>query len=84
MILDLLTGMNQNAQSIVMVTHDIQAACRADRLILVKDGTIDGILELGKYAPEQLKAREKPNFSCSCQGRRGSGCMRYGNYAGRT
>ncbi|MFC6649455.1 hypothetical protein [Paenibacillus rhizoplanae] len=62
MILDLLTGMNQNAQSIVMVTHDIQAACRADRLILVKDGTIDGILELGKYAPEQLKARENQIF----------------------
>lgn len=60
-ILDLLTEMNQNDQSIVMVTHDIQAACRADRLILVKDGIIDGILELGKYAPDQLKAR-KPNF----------------------
>ncbi|ETT74491.1 ABC transporter-like protein [Paenibacillus sp. FSL R7-277] len=61
-ILDLLTEMNQNNQSIVMVTHDIQAACRADRLILVKDGTIDGILELGKYAPDQLKARENQIF----------------------
>ncbi|WP_019637315.1 ABC transporter ATP-binding protein [Paenibacillus fonticola] len=61
-ILDILTEMNRNSQSIVMVTHDIKAACRADRLILVKDGKIDGILELGKYAPEQLKARENQIF----------------------
>lgn len=57
-ILDILTEMNRNGQSIVMVTHDMKAACRADRVILVKDGTIDGVLTLGKYAPEQLKTRE--------------------------
>lgn len=61
-ILDLLTEMNQNAQSIVMVTHDIKAACRADRLVLVKDGTIEGILELGKYSPDEMKARENQIF----------------------
>ncbi|CAI6068681.1 Lipoprotein-releasing system ATP-binding protein LolD [Paenibacillus sp. JJ-100] len=61
-ILDLLTEMNQNNQSIVMVTHDIKAACRADRLVLVKDGTIEGILELGKYSPDKLKARENQIF----------------------
>lgn len=61
-ILDLLTEMNQNAQSIVMVTHDIKAACRADRLVLVKDGTIEGILELGKYSPDKMKARESQIF----------------------
>lgn len=61
-ILDLLTEMNQNAQSIVMVTHDIKAACRADRLVLVKDGTIEGILELGKYSPDKMKARENQIF----------------------
>ncbi|WP_458123328.1 ABC transporter ATP-binding protein [Paenibacillus sp. Z3-2] len=61
-ILDLLTEMNQNAQSIVMVTHDIKAACRADRLVLVKDGNIEGILELGKYSPDELKARENQIF----------------------
>ncbi|WHX49561.1 ABC transporter ATP-binding protein [Paenibacillus woosongensis] len=61
-ILDILTEMNQKSQSIVMVTHDIKAACRADRLILVKDGNIDGILELGKYSPDQLKDRENQIF----------------------
>lgn len=61
-ILDILTEMNRKSQSIVMVTHDIKAACRADRLILVKDGNIDGILELGKYSVEQMKARESKIF----------------------
>ncbi|MNO13079.1 Lipoprotein-releasing system ATP-binding protein LolD [compost metagenome] len=61
-ILDILTDMNRKSQSIVMVTHDIKAACRADRLILVKDGNIDGILELGKYSANQLKARENQIF----------------------
>ncbi|HEY2491652.1 MAG TPA: ABC transporter ATP-binding protein [Paenibacillus sp.] len=62
-ILDILTEINQNSQSIVMVTHDIKAACRADRLILVKDGNIDDILELGKYTPKEMKARENQIFS---------------------
>ncbi|OAB38373.1 ABC transporter ATP-binding protein [Paenibacillus glacialis] len=61
-ILDILTEINHKAQSIVMVTHDIKAACRADRLILVKDGQIDGILELSKYSPEDMKARENQIF----------------------
>lgn len=61
-ILDILTEMNRKSQSIVMVTHDIKAACRADRLIFVKDGNIDGVLELGKYSEHQLKARESKIF----------------------
>lgn len=62
-ILDILTEINRKSQSIIMVTHDIQAACRADRLILVKDGHIDGVLELGPFAPDQLKDREKQIFA---------------------
>ncbi|AZK45226.1 ABC transporter ATP-binding protein [Paenibacillus lentus] len=61
-ILDILTEINLKSQSIVMVTHDIKAACRADRLILVKDGNIDGILELGKYSPDQWQSRESQIF----------------------
>lgn len=46
-----------------MVTHDLKAACRADRLILVKDGEIHGSLELEKYQPEEISAREKTIYS---------------------
>ncbi|AOZ94793.1 ABC transporter ATP-binding protein [Paenibacillus crassostreae] len=48
-VLDILTDMNRKGQSVVMVTHDIQAACRADRLILIKDGKIADILEFDKF-----------------------------------
>lgn len=57
-ILDILTEMNRKGQSIIMVTHDIKAACRADRLIDFKDGEITGVLELDKYRQENIKERE--------------------------
>lgn len=62
-ILDLFTQLNSKGQSVVMVTHDMKAACRADRIIFVKDGKVDGILQLGKYAAEDKKAREYMIFS---------------------
>jgi putative ABC transport system ATP-binding protein len=62
-VLDILTQMNQQGQSVVMVTHDIQAACRANRLILIKDGLIDGILELPKFNESDVESRQKKIFS---------------------
>lgn len=58
-VLDLLTELNRGGQSIVMVTHDLRAACRADRLILVKDGVISGNLDLPKYDGKDMSAREQ-------------------------
>ena len=58
-VLDLLTELNRGGQSIVMVTHDLRAACRADRLVLVKDGAIVGILDLSKYDGKDASARER-------------------------
>ena len=48
-VLDVLTRFNQKGQSIVMVTHDINSARRANRILYVKDGEIAGELELGTY-----------------------------------
>ena len=62
-ILDIFTQMNSKGQSVVMVTHDIKAASRADRIILIKDGKVDGILELDKYQPSDKKSRENMIFS---------------------
>lgn len=62
-ILDLFTKMNDNGQSIVMVTHDIKAACRANRIIVLKDGKVVGTLELSKYKAEDANARESMIFS---------------------
>ena len=58
-VLDILTELNEEGQSIVMVTHDLKAASRASRLIYLKDGRIDGDLSLGRYNKKDSDTREK-------------------------
>ena len=57
-VLDLLTAINKNGQSILMVTHDARAACRASRLIYLEDGKVIGDLELPPYGSQDEKSRE--------------------------
>ncbi|MBQ8612772.1 MAG: ABC transporter ATP-binding protein [Ruminiclostridium sp.] len=57
-VLDLLTTLNNDGQSILMVTHDSRAALRADRIIYIADGTVIGDLELPRYTAESEKSRE--------------------------
>ncbi|PWW06586.1 putative ABC transport system ATP-binding protein [Paenibacillus cellulosilyticus] len=63
-VLDILTEMNRKGQSVVMVTHDIKAACRADRLVVIRDGKIVDTLEFDKFDHSQIKDREAVIFSC--------------------
>ena len=49
---------NEQGQSIVMVTHDRKAALRANRILYIIDGRIEGELELSPYKESQLKGRE--------------------------
>jgi len=58
MILDLLTDINNRGQSIVMVTHDLNAAIRGNRLLYIKDGRIDGELVLGNYSQDDKASRK--------------------------
>jgi putative ABC transport system ATP-binding protein len=58
-VLDILTNVNQNGQSIVMVTHDIKAAIRADRIIYLMDGKVCGELHLDKYTEANTEDRTK-------------------------
>lgn len=62
-VLDILTNMNRQGQSVIMVTHDIKAACRADRVIFIKDGKIGGVLEFEKFAEQRIQDREALIFS---------------------
>jgi len=39
-ILECLSALNRNGQTIVMVTHDLKSACRGSRVLFLKDGTI--------------------------------------------
>ncbi len=58
-VLDIFTKINQEGQSIVMVTHDLKAAVRGNRIIYLKDGRIDGDLNLDSYQEETSKEREE-------------------------
>lgn len=57
-ILNLMTSMCQRGQSIVMVTHDVRAALRADRILYLKDGEIIGELALSSYDQQKEGSRE--------------------------
>jgi len=48
-VLDALTEVNNQGQSIVMVTHDIQSARRGSRILYFRDGGIVGECNLGPY-----------------------------------
>ena len=49
MVLDALTEINEQGQSIIMVTHDLRSARRGNRILYLRDGVICGECVLGKY-----------------------------------
>lgn len=57
-VLDLLTELNRDGQSVLMVTHDMRAALRADRILYIADGKIIGELTLPAYSQSDERARE--------------------------
>jgi putative ABC transport system ATP-binding protein len=51
-VLDVMTEVNASGQSIIMVTHDIKTARRANRILYLKDGVIIDELNLGAYVKD--------------------------------
>jgi len=47
-VLNILTDLNERGQNIVMVTHEVKSACRANRIIFLKDGHIEDDLTFEK------------------------------------
>lgn len=58
-VLDVLTELNNDGQSIIMVTHDKKSALRGNRIIYLKDGKISGECELEKYEKDDKIRNEK-------------------------
>lgn len=58
-VLNVLSSLHEKGQAIVMVTHDIHSARRADRISYLQDGVITGELELGKYVTGDAARHEK-------------------------
>jgi len=58
-VLELIKSFNEEGQTVVMVTHDIKSASYANRVVFLKDGRIEGELDLQKY---QTDNQEKVIF----------------------
>jgi putative ABC transport system ATP-binding protein len=58
-VLNILSELNEEGQSILMVTHDLNTAIRANRIIYLEDGKIKGKLNLEKYKTDDIKEREE-------------------------
>lgn len=58
-VLNLLTGLSENGQSILMVTHDIRAAIRGTRILYLEDGKILDEMVLPVYREGEAKDREQ-------------------------
>lgn len=61
-VLDILTNVNQQGQSIVMVTHDKNSAIRGNRIIYLRDGVICGECHLGRFEKNGQERTEKLNL----------------------
>ena len=58
-VLDILTNINEEGQSVVMVTHDMKSARRGNRILYIQDGGIMGECNLGKYVSGDKERHEK-------------------------
>lgn len=58
-VLNVLTELNQQGQSIVMVTHDMKTARRGNRILYLKDGVIIDELKLGAYQKGDRERHDK-------------------------
>jgi len=61
-VLDVFTTLNNDGQSIIMVTHDKKSALRGNRIIYLKDGKIFGELKLDKYNGDSKERNDKLNM----------------------
>ena len=58
-VLNLLSSLHAEGQSVLLVTHDREAALRGNRILYLEDGAIIGELELPTYAGKDRLREEK-------------------------
>ena len=58
-VLDVLSEVNSNGQSVIMVTHDLKSARRGNRILYMHDGVIHGICDLGIYVSGDKERHNK-------------------------
>jgi len=60
-VMDIINNANTEGTTVIIVTHDVKVAARADRVIFLMDGNIHDELTLGKYevVEKNKSSREK-------------------------
>ena len=58
-VLDLFSSLNADGQTVLLVTHDKEAALRGNRVLYLEDGAIIGELELPNYSGKDKSREEK-------------------------
>lgn len=58
-VLRVLTEVNRQGQSIIMVTHDFKTALRGNRILYLRDGVIVGDLRLTPYSEDNGTERQQ-------------------------
>ena len=58
-VLDALTAVNRQGQTVVMVTHDLRSARRGSRILYLRDGGIHGECLLGAYESDDAERHAK-------------------------
>ena len=58
-VLDIFTELHSKGQSIVMVTHDLRTALRGNRVIFLKDGTVEGEHQMPPYGTDDPQMRRE-------------------------
>ena len=58
-VLNLLSSLHSEGQSVLLVTHDKEAALRGNRILYLEDGAIIGELKLSSYAGKDKSREEK-------------------------
>ena len=53
-LLELFTQINEDGQTILMVTHSVKAASNANRVLFIKDGEVFHQLYRGNLTSEQM------------------------------
>ena len=52
--MDIFSDINRDGQTILMVTHSLQAACRAGRVLFIKDGQVFHQIYRGSMSDDDL------------------------------
>lgn len=58
-VLDLISELGRGGQTVLMVTHDVRSAVRGSRILYLRDGAIQGELELGRWVADEVSRTER-------------------------